>query len=271
MGLSVAIITKNEAINIGRTLTAVCRFADEIVVVDSGSTDDTVNIAMMFGAKVFTEEWKGYGLQKNSAIEKCTNEWILNIDADEVVSDELAHTIMSIVSGKNAELANKYDVFKVNRCSVCFGKEIKYGGWSNDYIIRLFRKGIGAYNDNVVHENFIYKPDALCYNVNDKLYHHTYRSLTDYLTKYNKYTTESATQLVKSGKKVKPSKVVLNPIANFIKFYFVKRGFLDGIEGFILASFSALYSGVKYYKALEMMRASEQDSKVDIDCDRPQV
>ena len=126
MKLSVGIITLNEEKIIGKTLKSVEEIADEIIIVDSNSSDKTIEIAKSFGAKVFTEAWKGFGPQKNSVIDKCSGEWILLIDADEELSESLVSKIKKIINGKT-----DYNVYKINRSSVCFGKRIKHGGWSH--------------------------------------------------------------------------------------------------------------------------------------------
>ena len=149
MTLTVAMITLNEEKNLERTLKSVQDFVDEIVIVDSGSTDKTEEIAKKFGAKFVYQQWLGYGPQRNRAIELSTSDWILNIDADEEISPELANKIKAIKEN------SRYKVYKINFMSVCFNKKIKHGGWSNTYRIRLFRKNAGKYNENSVHEEFI--------------------------------------------------------------------------------------------------------------------
>ena len=136
MRLSVGIITYNEENRIGRTLDSIKEIADEIIIVDSESEDKTVEIAKSKGAKVFVEKWKGYGLQKNSVLEKCKGEWILLIDADEVISLKLKKKIKNIIDNRN----NEYNVYKIKLRNICFKKEIKFGGW-DDYVIRLWRNG----------------------------------------------------------------------------------------------------------------------------------
>ena len=122
----------------------------EIIIVDSNSSDKTIEIAKSFGAKVFTEAWKGFGPQKNSVIDKCSGEWILLIDADEELSESLVSKIKKIINGKT-----DYNVYKINRSSVCFGKRIRYGGWSNQYAVRLWKKNLVKVNENLVHEDYL--------------------------------------------------------------------------------------------------------------------
>ena len=246
MGLSVGIITFNEEKRLERTLESVKSFADEIVIVDSGSTDKTSEIAQKFGANFFVENWKGYGLQKNSVIDKCKEDWILLIDADEVISSKLKNKIIEIVN------QDKEDVYEVNFTSVCFGKKIKHGGWSGSYRVRLFRNGIGKYNDNVVHEAFI--TDRKIAKLKEEILHYSYEDLADYLSKFNRYTSEGAKEYFKRGKKSNLFGIVINPFFKFIRMYIFRLGFLDGVEGLLLAILSANYTMVKYYKLLEMNR-----------------
>lgn len=248
MNLSVGIITFNEKKRIKKTLEAVKDIADEIIIVDSGSTDGTKEIALKYTEFIYNEEWKGYGLQKNSVINKCKGEWILLIDADEVVSDELKIKIKEIIDQKDS----KYDVYKINRCSICFNKEIKYGGWSNQYADRLFRKGKAKYNENSVHEQLIY--DGKAGKIKEKIMHYSYLNLEDYLNKFNKYTTLGALDYYKKNKKINIFDLTLNPFFKFIRMYLIRGGFLDGVEGFVLAVFSSCYTLAKYFKLREIYK-----------------
>lgn len=257
MGLAVAIMTYNEEKNLKRTLSSINKLANEIIIIDSGSTDNTENIAKEFGAKFYTEKWKGYGKQRNSAIDKCTQEWILNIDADEEVSLELLENIKKIIE---QPIPNIEKVYEINRVSFCFGKKLKHGGWGTSYAIRLFTKGSGHFNDNTVHEEFVTK--TLIEKLNGDLYHHSYLTLEDYFTKFNRYTTEGALDYYRKGKKSSIFQIVFNPLYKFIKMYIVRLGFLDGIEGFVISVTSALYSMVKYFKLREMYLNNSYKDKI---------
>lgn len=248
MTLTVSIITLNEEKNLARTLNSVKKFTDEIVIVDSGSTDKTEEIAKSFNAKFYFQKWLGYGPQRNKSIDLATSEWVLNIDADEEISEELAKKIMDIKNGKISNI----DVFKINFMSVCFGKKIKHGGWSNTYRIRLFKKDSGRFNENNVHEEFI--TSSQIGKINEYILHHSYSDLEDYFTKFNKYTTLGAIEYYKKNKKASFLSIVLSPIYKFIRMYFFRLGFLDGLEGFVLAITSSLYTMVKYYKLREIYR-----------------
>lgn len=253
MKLSVAMITYNEEKILPKTLDSIVKLADEIIIVDSGSTDKTEEIARTYGAKFVHQNWLGYGAQRNKAIHLCRGEWILNIDADEEISKKLAKKIEEVINQKT-----KWTVYKVSFTSVCFKKKIYHGGWSGVKKVRLFQKGVGQFNDNTVHEEFQTK-EAIG-SLHEEIYHHSYVSLQDYFTKFNRYTTEGARDAFQKGKKAKIWKIVLEPFYKFLRMYVFRLGFLDGLEGFVLASTSALYSMVKYYKLYELYRGEEKET-----------
>ena len=244
MKLSIGLITYNEEKNLARTLDSIIEIANEIIIVDSGSTDKTLEIADRYNASVYSEEWKGYGMQKNSVIEKCGGEWILLIDADEEISRDLRNKIKEIISDKNSK-----KIYKPNFTAVCFGKRIKHGGWSNHYRIRLFQKGAGKYNDREVHEKFITNEEIGI--LKEEIYHHTYEDLEDYFNKFNRYTSESANQYKKQNKKKSFVLFYLDSLFKFFKMYVLKLGFLDGYEGYLLAKLSSFYVFTKYAKLKE--------------------
>jgi len=250
MKLSVGLIVNNEERILGKTLDAIKDLADEIIIIDSGSTDSTIEIAKSRGAKVFLEEWKGFGPQKNSVIEKCSGEWILLIDADEVVSPELKEKIKEIIE------KNENKVYEINRCSVCFGKELKHGGWSNQYATRLWKKGSVKVSDNLVHEEFL--TELPKEKIKEKIYHYTYLTLSDYIARFDRYTTLGAEEYLKRGKKASFFNIVINPFFKFIRMYIFRLGFLDGLEGLIIAIFSGMYTMTKYFKLRELERTQEK-------------
>lgn len=253
MKLSVAMITLNEEKILEKTLKSVLAIADEIVIVDSGSRDRTEEIAKKYGAKFVHQDWLGYGPQRNKAIALCQGEWVLNIDADEEISPRLATRIREIIESNR----EGKKVYKVSFTSVCFGKKIYHGGWSGAKKVRLFQKGAGQFNQNVVHEEFETQESISV--LQEEIYHHSYVDLADYFDKFNRYTSEGARQAFLQGKKDKVWKIFLEPLYKFLRMYILRLGFLDGLEGFVLANTSAMYSMVKYYKMHELYRKQKEE------------
>ena len=270
MSLSVAIITKNEEANIRRTLESV-KWADEIVVVDSGSTDRTCEIAREYGAKVFVEEWRGFAKQKNSAIEKCTGDWILSLDADEEVSEELARclpviahkasldevawrdslrTYVTLLESENATVAG----FQIPRRNMFLGRWIRHGGYFPDLKTRLLRRNAGRVEDRRVHE--IINVTGKQLTLPAPLIHHAYPTLSGYIEHMNRYSDLGAEMVVEKRSRVGFSfiNIVLRPLATFIYNYFFRLGFLDGKEGLLLHLYHSVYVSWKYAKAWELSR-----------------
>lgn len=250
--LSVGIITYNEELRLRRTLEAIKNIADEIVVVDSFSIDKTLNIAKEYGAITISKKWEGYGKQKNFVIDNCKGDWILIIDADEVILPELTSEIKDVIyNGKNL-------VYEIPFNSVCFGKRIKYGGWSGIYRIRLFKKYSGRYSLDKVHEKFI--TSEKIGKLKNRIDHYTYEDYEDYFKKFNRYTGEGACVANEKRKSAGILNTIVNPIFKFLKMYIFRLGFLDGVEGFILAISSAMYTSTKYMKLKEKKYLDEYKS-----------
>jgi glycosyltransferase involved in cell wall biosynthesis len=244
--LSVAIITKNEAANLPRTLKSVS-WANEIVVVDSGSTDQTVDIASAFGAKVVCEEWHGFGKQKNLAIKHCTGEWILSLDADEEVSEALTLEITQLLEGMP-----EIDAYFLPRRNFFLGRWIKRGGYYPDPKLRLFRKGAAWFEERAVHETMQYS--GATRTLHGELIHHAYPTLESYIEHMNRYSTLGAERAIAKGKtsRVSPAflfNVVVNPATTFFYNYLLRLGFLDGREGLLLHLYHSAYVSWKYAKA----------------------
>jgi glycosyltransferase involved in cell wall biosynthesis len=255
--LSVVIITHNEEANLARTLESVRQLVSdgkgEIIVVDSGSTDRTVEIAKSFGAKVFIEEWKGYAAQKNSAIDKATGDWILSLDADEEVSAGLREEIEEICRGPAEDGFGSEGGYWLKRQNEFLGRCLRHGGFWPDPKLRMFRHGMGRVENRAVHETFqvtgrlgtLYYP----------LIHHSYPTLSDYIEHMNRYSSLGAEMVVAKRKgKVRFSaiNIVLRPLATFVYNYFFRLGFLDGREGLLLHLYHSVYVSWKYAKAWEM-------------------
>ena len=262
MQLSVVIITFNEEANIGRTLASVQSLvADgkgEIIVVDSGSSDRTVEIAKSLGAKVFIEEWKGFAAQKNSAIEKASGDWVLSLDADEEVSFELASGLTDSVAIADSGLSPKplpHDLngFRFRRRNYFLGRWMKRGGFWPDPKLRLFRRGTGAFEPRSVHEDL--RIQGRTWMLNFDLIHHSYPTLSEYIEHMNRYSSLGA-EMVEAKGKVRFSfiNIALRPAFTFVYNYFFRLGFLDGREGLLLHLYHAVYVSWKYAKAWELSR-----------------
>lgn len=270
MTLSVVIITYNEEANIGRTLESVKPLVSEgkgeVIVVDSGSSDRTVEIAKSFSAKVFVEEWKGYAAQKNSAIEKATGDWILSLDADEEVGDLMGTFITDFLFGSFGSSWRGFDggVVFIRR-NYFLGRWIRHGGFYPDQKLRLFRRGSGSFEKRAVHEDIQLAPGkpvldpAHVYNVHGKsefyLLHHSYPTLSDYIDHMNRYSSLGAEMANASGlRRFSILDIVARPWATFVYNYFFRLGFLDGREGLLLHLYHAVYVSWKYAKAWESGR-----------------
>ncbi|MGB6103226.1 MAG: glycosyltransferase family 2 protein [Pusillimonas sp.] len=248
MKLSVIIITKNEALNIGDCIASVS-FADEVIVVDSGSTDQTREIAEGHGAKVTLADWPGFGPQKNRALDLATGEWVLSIDADERVTPELAAEIQS-------ELAHpRADAYKIARLSNYAGRWIRHSGWWPDHVLRLFRRGTARFKDVAVHESV--QTTSSVAVLNSHFLHYPYADLEAHIAKLNHYSSEAAAMMHARGRKTSVPGAAGHAIWTFIRIYIIRRGFLDGKEGFILAAMGAAGSFFRYAKLLLLNRQSK--------------
>ncbi len=252
MSLSVVIITKNEEKNLTRCLESV-KWADEIIVVDSKSTDLTIEIAQKYKTEILIIDWTGFGPAKNEGVAQATSEWILSIDADEVVTPLLKEEILDIA--KNSQQCNG---FYINRKTNFLGKWIQYSGWYPDYVLRLFRKDEGKFDNARVHEKLIV--NGKTERLNNDLLHYSYPNLKHYFEKANLYTTLGARDSFEKGKKVSLSDITVRPFASFIKHYIIKQGYRDGIEGLFISAFSALSVMVKYAKLRELYKNKDREN-----------
>jgi glycosyltransferase involved in cell wall biosynthesis len=295
--LSVVIITHNEEANIGRALASVQPLvADgkgEIIVVDSGSTDRTVEIAKSYGAKVFTEAWKGYAAQKNSAIDKAEGDWILSLDADEEVEPGLAADIAVLFpqsreealaragegspvtkqslreaiklakdAGKLAKASKAGVWFPVNgywifRKNEFLGRWIRHGGFWPDPKLRLFKKGAAHFEDRAVHED-VKLVEGKSLHLNGALLHHSYPTLADYIDHMNRYSSLGGEMAVSKGHRgFSLFNIVARPFVTLLYNYIFRLGFLDGREGLLLHLYHAVYVSWKYAKAWELTLKKE--------------
>jgi (heptosyl)LPS beta-1,4-glucosyltransferase len=232
--LAVALIVKNEEKHLKACLETITDWVDEIVIMDSGSTDSTEAIARSFTDKfIVNEEWPGFGKQRQLAQQHITSDYVLWLDADERVSPELKQDILNTVK------ANKPNtVYKVNRLSTAFGKKIKHSGWSPDWVLRLYKTNETQYNDALVHESVIIPTSLKIEFLNGRLLHYTYDELHQYTKKTSHYMKAWADQR-EGKKKTSLSSAISHAFFRFFKMYILKRGFLDGRHGLILAILSA--------------------------------
>lgn len=224
MQISAVVITRNEATRISRCLDSL-KWCDEMIVVDSGSTDETVELARAAGARVVSHEWEGYGRQKAFAVGQARNDWVLCVDADESVSPGLRHGIETVLG------APAHNAYEMARCNRFMGRFLRHGEGYPDWNLRLFDRRHARWSHDPVHEHV--RADGTTGRVDGDLLHESAQSLYSYLEKQNAYTTLQAQQLYKMG--VMPSllKLVLSPLVRFFKFYVVRLGFLDGVPGLV--------------------------------------
>ncbi len=236
--LTVAIIAHNEQDRLPKTLEQIQDIASEIILINSCSTDNTVAVAQSYGAKVFTEEFKGYVEQKNSLIPKCTQDWILFLDADEVVNDELKAAIVKAIASGNAQ------AYEMNRLTFYLGKLLKHA-WQPNYRLRLVRRAAHPkWVGEIVHESLACD-DAVA-RLPGYIIHYSYRDVNDHFERTIRYAKMSAQSYIKRGKKPSLAKIIFSPVFSFIKLYFIKLGFLDGRAGYIAAQSAFIYTFLKY-------------------------
>lgn len=243
--LSVAIITRDEEERLPDCLRSVS-FADDIVVVDSGSTDATVDIARELGCRVFVEGWKGYGPQKQSAVDKCRHDWVLMLDADERIPAETRDAIIETLKNPAA------DAYSFPRKNFLRGKWIRHSDWWPDRVVRLFRKEAGRFH-NLMHETWATN-GILDNTINDPIEHFSFSGYSDMLVKMNCYSSAIAEELYRANRKTNALAPVLHGVGMFLKAFLLKRGFLDGFDGMVIALTKAGGAYFKYAKLLEMQR-----------------
>ena len=252
MSLSIALLACNEAATMRRVLESV-RWADEIVLVDSGSTDGTLAIAEEFGVKIFSEPWKGYGPQMNSAIDKCSCDWIFSLDADEELTPELGAEIRTLLAAKP-----KLDAWWAPRRNQVFGRWMRHGGQYPDYKLRLFRRGTARLREDT-EPHATPKWDGPKGRLKNDLLHYQYPTLAVYLEHMNRYSSASVPLVLRKGRGYRSlagflAMGVANPLLTFMKNYFLRLGFMDGREGLLFHLYHSGYVSWKYAKAWEASR-----------------
>ena len=242
---SAVIITKNEADNIARCIQSLLPVTEDILIIDSGSTDQTIEIAKDLGAKVIETKWLGYSETKNLGNTKAGNDWIISIDADEVVSESLQHAIKNLSPQENT-------VYILNRMTNYCGKWIKHSGWFPDKKVRIFNKKEICWQGEFVHETLAIPRHYTQIELSGILEHYSYKSLDDHWERLNKYAELSAQEMHKKGKKANLIKLYLAPAFRFFRTLLLKKGILDGKEGWIISSRNA-YMVRKKYRLLQQL------------------
>ena len=240
MNISVVIITKNEAHIIGNTLQSLQPVIRDIVIVDSGSTDNTVNICRQFNAHIIETNWAGYGINKNKGIAAAKNDWILSLDADEAIDEELKRSLQQL------SLQNENEVFNIRFKNFFCNKWIRFGEWGFDKHIRLFNRRKVKWNNAAVHENLIFPEGVKVTMLKGNILHYTVQSPQEYADKMTGYSRMNAMKYFESGKKPNFFKLYLSPVFAFLQHYIFRLGFLDGKEGFLIAKTTSMYTFMKY-------------------------
>ncbi|UCD94985.1 MAG: glycosyltransferase family 2 protein [Candidatus Zixiibacteriota bacterium] len=248
--ISVVIIARDEEKNIVRCLGSV-RWADEVIVIDTGSSDKTPEMAESLGARLYRIEWRGFGNAKQFGVDKATGRWVLSVDADEEITEVLASEVAEAV--KDSDFAG-YDI---PRRTSFMGRWIRHSRWYPDYVLRLFRKETGGFTSSLVHEKV--EIDGNVGRLKHPILHYSYPDVETYMRKLETYTSLAARELHKKGKRFSVLSLVLKPIAAFSRHYITGAGFLDGVEGFMIASLSAFGVLTKYIKLRSLERAEAGD------------
>lgn len=243
--LSVVIITRDAAAHLGACLASI-GFADEIVVLDSGSRDDTVVMARAAGARVEHADWAGFGPQKQRAVALASHDWVLCLDADERVSERLRASILATL-GRPTQMA-----WRMPRANRFMGRTLRHGEGYPDWSLRLFHRAHARWSDDAVHEKVI--PDGAVGTLSGDLLHESAETLETYWAKQNRYTTLQAQALFAAGRRAGTAQIALSPLVRFVKFYVFKRGFLDGLPGLVHITIGCLNSMMKYAKLRELAR-----------------
>ena len=240
--VSVVIVTRDEERNIEDALRSAQGFA-EIIVVDSFSSDRTIEICRDYTDRIYQHEWPGFAKQKQKAVDYATSPWVLILDADERISPELRDEIASVVQNTDCE------GFYLPRKNFFLGRWIRYSGWWPDSTLRLFRKGKGVIEDREVHEKVLVQ--GMVCNLKRPLLHYTYRTLTDYMRKIEIYSVLASREIRKKSGRPGAASLLFKPLFTFVKMYFLRLGFLDGMHGLVLALLYGYYTFLKYVRAWE--------------------
>ncbi len=250
--LSVILITRNEEANLADCLASLEGIAQQIVVVDTNSSDRTLDIAKSYGAVIAQpQDWPGFGPQKNRALDLATGEWVLSLDADERLTPALKSEIVTAIHD-----SAHVDCFAIPRLSWYCGRFIRHSGWNPDYVDRLFKRGSARFSDDLVHERLL--PSGQVAKLENPMLHYSFMNYSQVLQKIDRYSTASAEQAFAKGKTSTPLKAVLHGAWSFFRTYFLQAGFLDGPQGFTLAMSNAQGTYYRYIKLWHLIREASK-------------
>ena len=250
--LSVILITRNEEANLADCLASLEGIAQQIVVVDTNSSDRTLDIAKSYGAVIAQpQDWPGFGPQKNRALDLATGEWVLSLDADERLTPALKSEIVTAIHH-----SAHVDCFAIPRLSWYCGRFIRHSGWNPDYVDRLFQRGSARFSDDLVHERLL--PCGQVAKLENPMLHYSFMNYSQVLQKIDRYSTASAEQAFAKGKTSTPLKAVLHGAWSFFRTYFLQAGFLDGPQGFTLAMSNAQGTYYRYVKLWHLIREASK-------------
>jgi glycosyltransferase involved in cell wall biosynthesis len=256
--ISATIIAFNEEENIADALRSL-RWADEIIVVDSESTDRTVAIAEKFGARVFVQKWLGFGRQKQFAAEKCAHPWIFSLDADERVSEELENEILTLKNNPEEKLCDGY---LIPRLTFYMNRPIRHSGWYPDRKLRLYRKNRGVWKELLVHETIRMETDAKIGRIDADILHFSVRDAAQHHKMIGeRYAPLSAEEMFKNGRTTSPLKIATVGFTTFLKSYILKGGFRDGLPGFCISRFAAHHAFLKHLLLWEMINKKDSEAE----------
>jgi len=250
--LSVILITRNEEANLADCLASLEGIAQQIVVVDTNSSDRTLDIAKSYGAVIAQpQDWPGFGPQKNRALDLATGEWVLSLDADERLTPALKSEIVTAIHH-----SAHVDCFAIPRLSWYCGRFIRHSGWNPDYVDRLFQRGSARFSDDLVHERLLHSGQVA--KLENPMLHYSFMNYSQVLQKIDRYSTASAEQAFAKGKTSTPLKAVLHGAWSFFRTYFLQAGFLDGPQGFTLAMSNAQGTYYRYVKLWHLIREASK-------------
>jgi glycosyltransferase involved in cell wall biosynthesis len=249
-GLSVVIVTQNEQDRIKQCLESVA-WADEIIIVDAFSTDKTVEICRSYTDKIYSRQWDGFIPQKNYALSLATKEWILSLDADEQLSDRLTTEVKDAIINQRGTC----DAYSMPRKTYYLGRWMLHSGWYPDRKVRLVRKGFASWGGLEPHDAL--KVNGKVCELNGNILHYSFRNLSHHIRKLDYFTDAASLELIKSGRRAGVLDMIMHPAGMFFKMFILKKGFMDGVQGFIAAGVSAFHVFMKYAKAWEIKKRNK--------------